>query len=62
MKSNRILQKTVLNAHRGVRLGYFHQQGGYVCDTTRFDRFLCKMIQQSSKSATKIDISYFRDF
>ena len=39
MKSNRILQKTVLNTHRFVRLGYFLHRWVYVHDTTHFKEF-----------------------
>ena len=42
MKSNSILQKTVLNTHRVVRLGYFLHRWVYVRDTTHFEEGFLK--------------------
>ena len=42
MKSNRILQKTVLNTHRVVWLRYFLHRWVYVRDTTHFEEVFLK--------------------
>ena len=42
MKSNRILQKKVLNTPRIVWLGYFLHRWVYVRDTTRFEEVFLK--------------------
>ena len=62
MKSNRFVQKMVLNTHRVDQLGYNHQGWVYVCDTTHRGEVFMKMIQQTAKSATKNDMFYFGDF
>ena len=42
MKSNRNLQKTVLNTHRIVWLGYFLHRWVYIRDTTHFEEVFLK--------------------
>ena len=62
MKSNHILQKTVLNTHRVVRLGYFLHRWVYVRDTTHFDEVFLKNDTTDIEEFYQNDICYFGDF
>ena len=62
MKSNRILQKTVLNTHRVVRSGYFVQRWVFVRDTTHFEEGFLKNDTKDFEEFDQNDICFFGDF
>ena len=62
MKSNRIIQTTVLNTHRVVPLGYFLHRRVYVRDTTHLEEVFLKNDTTDFEEVDQNDICYFGDF